>query len=85
MSDAKQRQEVKKSYSPQATDKPERVLREEEVLKFWDEQKIFEKTLEKNRKGSLNAGASGKDFVFYEGPPTANGRPLVPTASCILL
>lgn len=40
---------------------------EKEVLKFWKEKGIFEKSLEKNKKG--------KEFVFYEGPPTANGRP----------
>src|SRR3989339_804123 len=40
---------------------------ESEVLKFWDEKGIFKKTLEKPApKGS---------FVFFEGPPTANGRP----------
>jgi isoleucyl-tRNA synthetase len=38
---------------------------EEKVLKFWDEHKIFEKSLAKK----------GKPFVFYEGPPYANGRP----------
>lgn len=41
--------------------------REEEILKFWQENKIFEKTLEKP--------APNGEFVFYEGPPTANGRP----------
>ncbi|MEK7542734.1 MAG: class I tRNA ligase family protein [Patescibacteria group bacterium] len=41
---------------------------EEKVLEFWKTNKIFEKSLEKNR-------ARGKKFVFYEGPPTANGRP----------
>ena len=40
---------------------------EEGILKTWEEEKTFEKSLE-NRKG--------KDrFVFYEGPPTANGKP----------
>jgi len=40
---------------------------EEEVLKRWEEKNIFEKTLKKDSpKG---------EFVFYEGPPTANGRP----------
>src|SRR3989339_932885 len=40
---------------------------ESEVLKFWLENRIFQKTLEKQApKGS---------FVFFEGPPTANGRP----------
>src|SRR5258708_10417255 len=40
---------------------------EENTLKFWEENKIFEKSLEKNK--------DGKTFVFYEGPPTANGKP----------
>jgi len=40
---------------------------EEQILKFWKEKDIFKKTLEKKSpKG---------DFIFYEGPPTANGRP----------
>lgn len=40
---------------------------EERILSFWKERKIFEKTL-KEREGSPR-------FVFYEGPPTANGYP----------
>ncbi len=40
---------------------------EEDVLKFWKESGIFEKSIE-NRKGKNR-------FVFYEGPPTANGKP----------
>ncbi len=40
---------------------------EEKILKFWDKNKIVEKGLNKN-KGK-------KKFVFFEGPPTANGRP----------
>jgi len=40
---------------------------EEEILKFWEENKIFEKSVEKN--------SADKPFVFYEGPPTANGQP----------
>ncbi|MBX4198779.1 class I tRNA ligase family protein [Candidatus Parcubacteria bacterium] len=44
-----------------------RSQREEKVLQFWKENNIFEKTLDKKSpKG---------DFVFYEGPPTANGKP----------
>ena len=38
---------------------------EEKILKFWKEKKIFKKSLEKTKKGSR--------FVFYEGPPFANG------------
>jgi isoleucyl-tRNA synthetase len=48
-------------------DKSEHSKREEKVLAFWKEHKIFEKSLEKE--------APKGEFVFYEGPPTANGRP----------
>ena len=41
--------------------------REKEVLKFWKENKIFEQNVEMN-KGS-------REFTFYDGPPTANGKP----------
>ena len=41
--------------------------KEEEVLKFWKEKNIFEKSLTKTRNGPR--------FVFYEGPPYANGLP----------
>ncbi len=47
--------------------KSQAALREEKVLEFWKENKIFEKSLEKESpKG---------EYVFYEGPPTANGKP----------
>lgn len=36
-------------------------------MKFWEENKIFEKSVEKN--------SADRSFVFYEGPPTANGVP----------
>ncbi len=40
---------------------------EEEILQHWKKEDIFQKTLEE-RNG-------GPEYVFYEGPPTANGRP----------
>ena len=40
---------------------------ESAILAFWKEQRIFEKSLERT--------AGGTPFVFYEGPPTANGMP----------
>ena len=43
------------------------VGRELEVLDFWKKNKIFEKTLEKTK--------DGEEFSFYDGPPTANGKP----------
>ena len=43
------------------------VSREMEVLDFWRENDIFNKTLEQTK--------DGKEFSFYDGPPTANGKP----------
>jgi len=43
------------------------VKKEEEILHFWQKNKIFEKSVENRRKS--------RPFIFYEGPPTANGRP----------
>ena len=40
---------------------------EEEIIQFWKERRIYEK--------SLAARAGAPPFVFYEGPPTANGLP----------
>ncbi|MGB7874518.1 MAG: isoleucine--tRNA ligase [Anaerolineales bacterium] len=40
---------------------------EEGVLRFWKQNDIFKKTVEQ-REG-------GPEYVFYEGPPTANGKP----------
>jgi len=40
---------------------------EEEILKFWQERRIFEKSIESR--------ADAKEFVFYDGPPFATGFP----------
>ncbi|MCW8811748.1 MAG: isoleucine--tRNA ligase, partial [Ignavibacteriaceae bacterium] len=40
---------------------------EKNILKFWSEGKIFEK--------SVQLRSPEKSFTFYEGPPTANGKP----------
>ncbi|MSR78627.1 MAG: isoleucine--tRNA ligase [Candidatus Taylorbacteria bacterium] len=53
--------------SEENTKKSSIADREEMILKSWQENQIFKKTLEKSSpKG---------EFVFYEGPPTANGKP----------
>lgn len=41
--------------------------REEAVLEFWEKKRVFERSV-REREGRPY-------FVFYEGPPTANGRP----------
>ena len=43
------------------------VDREKKVEEFWKENHIFEKSME-NRK-------EGPTYTFYDGPPTANGKP----------
>ena len=43
------------------------VEREKEVGKFWKDNDIFRKSME-NRK-------EGETYTFYDGPPTANGKP----------
>ena len=41
--------------------------REQEVIRFWNENNIFKKSID-HREGS-------DVFTFYDGPPTANGKP----------
>lgn len=43
------------------------VEREKEIVEFWKENDIFKKSM-KNREGSEN-------YTFFDGPPTANGKP----------
>lgn len=38
-----------------------------DILKFWEEEQIFEK--------SIRSRPADKPFIFYEGPPSANGLP----------
>jgi isoleucyl-tRNA synthetase len=43
------------------------IEREKEVIAFWKENKIFEQSVQKNE--------GGEEFSFFDGPPTANGKP----------
>ncbi|MEL6356879.1 MAG: class I tRNA ligase family protein, partial [Bacteroidota bacterium] len=38
-----------------------------EILKFWEDNKIFERSIQERDPAN--------SFVFYEGPPSANGKP----------
>jgi len=42
-------------------------LLESEVLRFWQKKDIFHKSMDNRR--------DGPEYVFYEGPPSANGKP----------
>ena len=43
------------------------VETEKKILKFWQTNKIFEKSLEKTKNNA--------PYIFYDGPPFATGRP----------
>ncbi|MBQ2317038.1 MAG: isoleucine--tRNA ligase [Lachnospiraceae bacterium] len=43
------------------------VDREKEVEKFWKDNDIFKKSMDSRKKGET--------YTFYDGPPTANGKP----------
>jgi isoleucyl-tRNA synthetase len=43
------------------------VEREKKIEQFWKDNKIFEASIEERK--------NGKTFTFYDGPPTANGKP----------
>ncbi len=43
------------------------VQREAEVEKFWNENDIFRKSIDSRKEGPV--------YTFYDGPPTANGKP----------
>ncbi len=43
------------------------VEREKEVLEFWKENNIFQKSIDSRKEGET--------YTFYDGPPTANGMP----------
>ncbi|MEY8336569.1 isoleucine--tRNA ligase [Lachnospiraceae bacterium 62-35] len=43
------------------------VEREKKVEQFWKDEEIFKKSIESRKKGET--------YMFYDGPPTANGKP----------
>jgi len=54
-------------YYPESTANPEFPRIEEKILSYWNEKKLFEKSVE--------ARPTTNHFVFYDGPPFANGLP----------
>ncbi len=54
-------------YYKEVKAKADFVELENEVLKFWEEDKTFEK--------SVTQRSGAEEFVFYDGPPFANGTP----------
>ena len=56
---------MEKHYYPEANNNIDFNELEKNILRFWNENKIFEQSLKKD----------GEDFVFFDGPPFANGLP----------
>jgi len=72
--------EEKKPQTPPTGGQPDFNKLELDILKFWDENKIYQKSLEQTQKAMLDLLASPQDeshgaFVFYDGPPFATGLP----------
>jgi len=57
----------KQKYYPELNAKMNFSQMEESILKNWDDHKIFEAVKDKRKNGD--------EFVFYDGPPFANGQP----------
>lgn len=60
-----------KKYYPTVDASPKIPQIEEEVLEFWETNKTFEASLTINGANDDNSG----EYVFYDGPPFANGLP----------
>ncbi|QIT35923.1 class I tRNA ligase family protein [Wolbachia endosymbiont of Brugia pahangi] len=58
---------MKPKHYPDTISSPDFSSLEKEIIKFWQENKIFEQSVEKRSKDNC--------FVFYDGPPFANGLP----------
>ena len=56
---------MKKKF-PDLDSKPSFSNIENEILDFWNKNNIFQKSLDKN---------NDSEYVFYDGPPFANGLP----------
>jgi isoleucyl-tRNA synthetase len=83
---------TKQKYYPIPNQNFDFSKNEEEILKFWQENKIFEKSIENRNysniedddttspagccvKGDCDTHNKDNEFVFYDGPPFANGLP----------
>ena len=64
---------------PQVAAQPNLPEMEERILAFWEADKTFDASVEQHPRTSdataRTAGAADAEFVFYDGPPFANGLP----------
>jgi isoleucyl-tRNA synthetase len=57
---------------PEVNPNPDFAAMEEKILVFWEKEQVFQRSVD-NRPATKN-GASN-EFIFYDGPPFANGLP----------
>jgi len=69
-----EKEKIRKRY-PELSPFGEATKLEEEILAYWEANDIF--------KRSIDERPAASPFVFYEGPPTANGRPLRAAIECM--
>lgn len=63
------KQKIYKDVAPN----PDFAAIEKEVLAYWQQQDIFQKSID-NRQ-AVNINGQNNEFIFYDGPPFANGLP----------
>ncbi len=64
---SEQEREFRQAMFKEIVSQDELPKSEKEILQYWTDHQIFRKSLSERPAGRL--------FVFYEGPPTANGKP----------
>ena len=57
----------KETFYPKLDAKNDVVAREKMTIEYWQQNRTFEKSVERRR--------GAEEFVFYDGPPFANGQP----------
>lgn len=48
---------------------------EEKILAFWKDKNLFKRSLERHSSGNKADSKQSKEYVFFDGPPFANGLP----------
>src|ERR1700735_4455478 len=64
---------MSKPHYPEVNANPDFPAIEEKILQFWENEGIFERSVA--ARASKNADGSSNEFIFYDGPPFANGLP----------
>lgn len=63
---------MSKGYYPEVNPNPEFAALEESVLAYWDKEKLFAQSV--TNRPAVTQGHSN-EYIFYDGPPFANGLP----------